>query len=184
MRSDQEDGLTKSILPRCRTDDLHHGRESMPGARYFVTYVTRHREPWLVPDKARQAAVAALFDWHLEGDGELLAASVMPDHVHVLFRLGERLDVGRCVSRWKAQSRRDAGFGGEWQRDFWEHRLRPGDDPEEYGLYVYLNPYRAGLAGRDQSWPGWVCPHTKAFRFVSALSANGSTAARVVGLAR
>jgi putative transposase len=48
----------------------------------------------------------ALRAWHAEGDDAILAATVMPDHVHILFKLGNSLGVGRCVSRWKSAMRR------------------------------------------------------------------------------
>ena len=99
--------------------------------------------------------------WHEEGDGVLLAAIVMPDHLHILFKLGIRLDVGRCVSRWKTEGCKESGYLGAWQRDFWEHRLGNDETWEDYGLYIFLNPFRAGLMARQKVWHGWHSPKTK-----------------------
>jgi putative transposase len=160
-------------VPRRATERLRVGRVSTPGATYFVTCVTEFRLPWLAAPIATEAMKNTLRNWHDEGDGAVLAATVMPDHVHVLFTLGARLDVGRCVSRWKNLGRRLAGYGGRWQRNFWEHRVREQAQWEDYALYVYLNPYRAGLLSRTAKWSGWWAPEPARFGFSSLLGAEG-----------
>jgi putative transposase len=163
-----------SELPVRRTERLYHGRAAVPEATYFVTFVTKYRVPWLKDRKARDAVVGVLRDWHFEGDGKIRAAVVMPDHVHVLCVPGTKLTIGRCISRWKNQSMRASEYAGKWQRDFWEHRIRSSETIEDYGLYMLLNPYRAGLASPGSSWPGWWLPDSKLFRFSSALDERGS----------
>ena len=165
-------GGTESARRRA-TERLHGGRVSLLAATYFVTFVTENRNPWLTAAAATAAMLTALRDWHEEGDGRVLAATVMPDHVHVLFALGRRLDVGRCVSRWKAIGRRLAGYPGAWQRDFWEHRVRVQAQEEDYAPYIYLNPYRAGLWSRSSAWPGWWAPELMRFRFTGLLGPGG-----------
>jgi REP element-mobilizing transposase RayT len=157
---------------RRATERLHVGRVSAAGAVYFVTFVTERRDPWLGAPKAQAAVLEALRVWHDEGDGAVLAATVMPDHVHVLFELGLRLDVGRCVARWKSVTRKLAGYSGAWQRDFWEHRVRVQRHVEEYALYIYLNPYRATMAANTAAWPGWWAPRPTKFRFFGKLAAG------------
>ena len=152
---------------------MHIGRLSAVGAVYFVTFVTAARAPWLGVPVAANAMCEALRNWHLEGDGSVLAATVMPDHVHVLLILGSRLEVGRCVSRWKTVGRRAAGYAGGWQRDFWEHRVRDNERFEDYGLYMFLNPYRAGLAGSGEPWPWWWAPDPARFQFIGLLDPTG-----------
>lgn len=146
----------------------------MSGAVYFVTFVTAERTPWLGTESARAVMLETLREWHLEADGAILAANVMPDHVHVLFVLGHRLNVGRCVSRWKSQARKLAGYIGDWQRDFWEHRLRAEESQEDYGLYIFLNPYRARLLPCDAAWSGSWVPEPDRFRFTTSLGGNGA----------
>ena len=162
-----------SDLPVRQTQRLHRGRLSARGAAYFVTFVTKDREPWLDTQTARESVLTVWREWHLEGDGVVLAVVVMPDHVHVLFRIGAKLTIGRCVSRWKSQALKATGYLGKWQRDFWEHRIRSGDSIEDYGLYMFLNPYRAGLISSGSSWPGWWLPNAAAFKFASALDHDG-----------
>jgi len=159
--------------PKRQSERLHLARVSAKGAVYFVTFVTAQRAPWLGSPKAAEAVLGAIRNWHQEGDGAVLAVTVMPDHLHVLFTLGDRLDVGRCVSRWKTAGRRASGYAGEWQRDFWERRVRDDESPEDYARYILLNPYRAGLAGRGQAWPWWWAPDAEQFRFLALLGSQG-----------
>ena len=35
--------------------------------------------------------------------------------------------------------------------------MREKDDGLSVFLYIYLNPYKAGLLPKDQSWPGYYC---------------------------
>lgn len=162
-----------SNLPVRRTERLHLGRRSVEGAIYFVTFVTEERRPWLGSERALEFALAVLRDWHEEGGGALLAAVVMPDHVHVLLELGDKLSVGRCVSRWKHLMRRRCDYAGTWQRDFWEHRIRTDEKVEDYAFYMFLNPYRAGVLSSGSTWPGWWMPKPRSFQFASALNAEG-----------
>ena len=41
----------------------------------------------------------------------------------------------------------------EWQRDFFEHRLRGSESYREKADYILLNPVRAGLARTPEEWP-------------------------------
>lgn len=169
------DGISQNAATlRRQTERLHWGRVSAPGARYFLTFVTQGRMPWLATVAHRDVMREVLCEWQAEEDGSLLAATIMPDHVHALIELGDRLSVGRLVARWKAQAVRRCCHAGAWQRDFWEHRLRPEETTEEYGLYLFLNPYRAGLIPAAQNWEGWCCPRLAAFRFTCMLEENGT----------
>ena len=160
--------------PERKTERLHLGRSSASGARYFVTMVTAHRQPWLAQSAGAQAVLSALQSWHTAGDGRIFAATVMPDHVHVLFELGQSLPLGRCVARWKAEARRKIAYAGAWQRDFWEHLVRTEESWEDYGLYLFLNPYRAGLVRAGNAWPWWWAPEPGLFQFAGSLDANGA----------
>lgn len=162
-----------SQLKRRLTERMHAGRMPVSGAVYFLTLVTRNRQPWLGVSSGRAAMLSVIQAWHGEGDGAVLAAIVMPDHVHVLIRQGASLPIGRVVARWKSQAMKACNYIGSWQRDFWEHRLRTEESWEDYGLYMLLNPYRAGLAKPEVVWPGWYCPEPRGFAFISHLERSG-----------
>jgi hypothetical protein len=52
---------------------------------------------------------------------------------------------------------------------------------ERYGLYVFLNPYRAGLITADEKWPHWWCPHPENLSFISELNPAGTPPPEWIG---
>jgi putative transposase len=148
------DGSRCDGLVQRRTAELLKGRCSISSAVYFVTFCTERRAPTLRCDAVYRAAYVANRKMETTGDARFLAATVMPDHVHLLFELGSRLSLDRVVSKWKAQVRRTVS-GVVWQANFFEHHLRPDELREPYAWYVFMNPYRAGLIDPDEVWRGW-----------------------------
>jgi REP element-mobilizing transposase RayT len=114
-------------------------------------------------------------DFDARGDTTTLAATVMPDHFHWLFMLGPRLSLGRVLAKFKTHTGKLLNVAGaEWQRDFFEHRLRESESAEGYGFYIFMNPYRARLIAIGAPWPGWHCPRPDRFSFSSMLDSAGS----------
>lgn len=144
-----------------------------PVATYFLTLTTVGRQPWLLIPRTRDAFMAVLRAWHRERDGRVLAAIAMPDHVHVLLELGDSLSPMQLVSRWKAGMRRGAGYAETFETEGRGHRLREGENPENYALYMYLHPYRARMAQPEETWAGWWLPDPALFKFPAALSKEG-----------
>ena len=157
------------MLPQRRNPNLWRRRVSLPGARYFITCCTRERRAGLT-----RPSVAKALQEHLSSievsDAEVFCVTVMPDHVHVLFRLGVRLKLGQLVGRLKVQTRdalRPWNLG--WQDDYFEHRLGPDEESEPYARYLFLNPYRAGLIPQNEDWPWWWTGNFVSFGFLKAV---------------
>jgi putative transposase len=109
-----------------------------------------------------------------DGDVPWLAATIMPDHVHVLFELGDRLSLDRLLAKIKGLVTRSiAAPLPIWQENAFEHRLRSQEESEDYGFYIFMNPYRAGLLQMDAIWPGWICTEPARFRFLDTLKSGG-----------
>jgi REP element-mobilizing transposase RayT len=158
-----------------RTGALHAHRWSQPADRYFVTCCTRFRAPGLTNASVSGVVNNTIVTLDEHVDVTTHAFTVMPDHVHWLFTLGGRLSLGRVIARMKAQTRDAlAGVKLTWQRDFFEHRLRAKESIESYGLYVFLNPYRAGLIPAGEKWPYWRCPEPGRFDFMPRLDSGGT----------
>ena len=158
-------------MPTRRTSALHAHRCAQTGHTYFVTCCTQRRQPGLTQPNLAPALLAHCAACDTTGDVCTLACTIMPDHVHWLFTQGERLSLGRIIARWKTQTRALLAEANlHWQRDFFEHQLRPGESPEDYGLYLFLNPYRAGILPPEKPWPYWSAPHPEAFGFTAWLT--------------
>jgi putative transposase len=79
-------------------------------------------------------------------------AVIMPDHVHLILsfpEIGKRAQT--IVSKWKEWTAKSLGI--DWQRDFFEHRLRGDEGFREKADYILANPVRAGLVEKSQDWP-------------------------------
>ena len=78
-------------------------------------------------------------------------AVIMPDHVHLVVRFPPQTEFVRAVRQWKHWTARQLGV--EWQRDFFDHRLRSEESLDEKVRYLLNNPVRAGLVEDFQEWP-------------------------------
>jgi len=162
--------MTTSVRKTAR---LRWARISIPGASYFLTICTQHRESILIHPLHAGQLTSAMLALHAAGDIVLHSATIMPDHVHLPFELGSRLTVGQVMAKFKTQGR-ESGSTWRWQQDGFEHRLRPDESEEDYGFYIFMNPYRARLLDTKDHWPWWVCPEPMRFRFAQCQNANGT----------
>ena len=80
---------------------------------------------------------------------------LMPDHLH-LFCAPRDLTVTlqRWVSYWKREfSCLHLPETGDWLRNFWDTRLRRGENYTQKWNYVRENPLGAGLVKQPDDWP-------------------------------
>jgi REP element-mobilizing transposase RayT len=89
---------------------------------------------------------------------ELIAACLMPDHLHAVVSPREK-NIIKWVDGFKSFSTRVAQptFGERilWQPGFYDRRLRDQAEFEAAVLYVVNNPVAAGLVEDISEWP-WV----------------------------
>ena len=76
---------------------------------------------------------------------------LMPDHLHGMFSFFESPPIRKAITDFKAFVARRHRVS--WQRDFFDHRLRDGDNYEEKAHYIRMNPVRAGLVRDWRDWP-------------------------------
>lgn len=157
-------------MERRKTGNLRKGRVSIPGARYFITLNVHQRKRVLCSKPVFKDAKEFLNMAHKKDLAHFLGFILMPDHVHWLFRLGASTSVEQTLRMLKFHlGSRLRASGYRWQSNFFEHRLRESEDAETYGRYIFLNPYRAGLIGRNEIWPFWIENQEFQFRFEASL---------------
>jgi len=91
----------------------------------------------------RQAALR----WHVR------LALLMPDHLHMLVSFPLQEALPRVVANFKECTAKRVAL--EWQRDFFDHRLRGDESLDEKASYIRMNPVRARLVACAELWP-WV----------------------------
>ena len=57
----------------------------------------------------------------------------------------------QVVLKWKEWTARELDI--DWQRDFFEHRLRDEQSRREKADYILQNPVRKGLVTSAEEWP-------------------------------
>jgi putative transposase len=137
---------------------LRRGRVSGAGFTYFITFCTAGRLPGLNSERISQHLVKETRSMQAESIWTIRCATLMPDHVHLLIDLGDKLSLGKAVARLKARTAstlRESRLA--WQAGYYDHRLRQNENILPYFLYVYLNPHRAGLIPADAEWPWFIC---------------------------
>jgi REP element-mobilizing transposase RayT len=112
-------------------------------------------ECWLRNAEVAKTIVAS-FDHDDGKDYEMVAFAVMPNHVHVVFRLKGELD--DVIKRWKSYTAHRANeilrrSGTFWQSNYFDVLMRDSEQLQRTIQYVLDNPAKAGL--RD--WPHTQC---------------------------
>ena len=81
----------------------------------------------------------------------------MPDHLHLMARFPKDPGMRATMGEWKRWTARMLGI--EWQRDFFDHRIRNAQEYEEKAFYIRQNPVRKGLVAAARDWPhAWAVP--------------------------
>jgi putative transposase len=109
----------------------------------------------------RRANIAALVEGSLlfrqDVQYELRAWVIMPNHVHLLFRV-LNVPMGQLVDAWKGFTAKEAnkllGHKGQfWQEGYWDTYMRDGEHELKTQRYIENNPTKAKLAASPKEWP-------------------------------
>jgi REP element-mobilizing transposase RayT len=73
---------------------------------------------------------------------------LMPDHCHALISFSPEIEMRKSISDWKRYTSRK--FGIDWQRDFFDHRIRDDENLDEKAYYIRMNPVRKGIVRRSK----------------------------------
>lgn len=119
---------------------------------YFVTICVKNRQSVLANAAAFDAfktAVGKLHHWRV------LAAMMMPDHLHLIVVPTEDREtkLGNFSGALKRCMRDQLNALWDFQPGCFDRLLRSDESLHEKWLYVRENPVRAGLAKHWKDWP-------------------------------
>jgi REP element-mobilizing transposase RayT len=118
---------------------------------YFLTFCVANRQKVLANDAAFAAfksAIVRMTKWNL------IAAILMPDHVHLLLAPQDRdAAVGNASAAIKRFMRQELLAAWQWQPGSFDRLLRSGESAEQKWQYMRENPVRAGFVKEWADWP-------------------------------
>lgn len=133
-------------------------RHYIPNSIVFITIVTYHRNPLLIKNinNLRIAFKTCPYKF------DILAACVLPDHLHLLIKPNNIEQLSKIISSIKycfsksiiniikpETSRREKGI---WQRRFYDHIIRSEEDLNRHIDYIHYNPVKHGLVKASKDW--------------------------------
>ena len=151
--------MVRGMYKHRRGHTLRNGRHSAEGQVYLVTTVTRDRRRLFEDFEVGTIVSRTLAQPALWPDADLLAWTLMPDHLHLLVQLRAGGDLSMLMQRLKAVTSLEAGRlvgpGGIWQHGFHDRAVRKEESLRDVARYVIANPIRAGLVARVADYPFW-----------------------------
>jgi putative transposase len=159
------DGPPSQIFPKRRKP------HRLPRCEYqkilqpvFFAACTKHHRPILLSG-GLPGTLGDLLNSNSRRYGcEIIAATLMPDHLHVLACVskegGDVLSFFEGFKRGAAINAAKTGPGDLWQRDFWDRHTRNDHDLRRCVTYILWNPVEESLCERPEDWPfttfrGW-----------------------------
>jgi putative transposase len=122
------------------------------GAWYFITIncAQRNINQLCLPEIANAILASIAFN-HDRQAWFCRFALLMPDHLHAILAVPRDPGLKTTLSRWKHYIATQHKI--EWQRDFFDHRLRNEAELKEKSTYISMNPVRRGLCEKPEAWP-------------------------------
>jgi REP-associated tyrosine transposase len=130
------------------------------GAIYFITICCEQRG---TNQLCHDVSASVLFNtariYHERGRWNLNLLLLMPDHLHALIGIDGRNSLSQLIRDYKRITAKLAQI--QWQRNFFDHRLRNDESLAEKFAYICQNPIRAGLTKDEAVWPYVFIPNLK-----------------------
>jgi len=157
-------------LPEKGSRMLRKGRVSWPGCYYFVSSAKAEAAPMLDNKPCFEIIRCEVCRLEKEKLWECLALVLMPDHLHMVVRLGQGTDLSRVMDLFKGRTSRQINRtkntqGRVWFRGFHDHLIRPDQPIPNFLDYILRNPTHAHLAKISSDYP-YLFVKEKAFNLV------------------
>ena len=134
--------------------DLHTSSSNT----YFVTANAFQQQSLFQSERNASLLVSTLFSYRDQGKFLIHEFAIMPNHVHLLLTLGERVTLERAIQFAKGgfsfRAGRELGIATEiWQRGYTDHRIRDERDFASHREYIRMNPVKACLSETPEQYP-------------------------------
>ena len=129
---------------------------------YFISISCKKRgSNFLAHDRTSSDLIQSWLYLQTAGKCTPLFIMIMKNHLHLLSRFQdhEGKTMAAVISSWKRFTARTLAV--EWQRNFFDHRIRNQNDFNQKWEYIQNNPVKAGYVKESSDWPHqWVheCP--------------------------
>jgi putative transposase len=125
---------------------------------FFVSTSTAGRRCLLQKTDFAELFIDCLRQHHAKGRFDVHAFVVMPDHVHVLFTLGDEVTLERSMTFIKGtfsfRMKRELGYLLEvWSEGYHDERIRSAEHCARVMEYIEQNPVLAGLSATAREFP-------------------------------
>jgi putative transposase len=122
------------------------------GSPFFITVCAAKRggSPLLAPGVA-PGLINGVRHYHDERRWYCRLILLMPDHLHAVLAVPHAEEIAHLVGNWKRFATNRHGV--QWQRGFFDHRLRSPEEGDLKLAYIRQNPVRGGWVSSAQEWP-------------------------------
>jgi putative transposase len=97
-----------------------------------------------------EAVLAAMRHNHEKLAWHCRLCLLMPDHLHAIIAFPRDAGMKTVITNWKKFIATNLGV--DWQRDFFDHRLRDQNEVQAKTSYILMNPVKKGLCERMEDW--------------------------------
>ncbi|MHC4598671.1 MAG: REP-associated tyrosine transposase [Planctomycetota bacterium] len=151
--------IADSSSAKPHSSNLRKGRVSLPGHFYFTRKsVSNQQDTNLAESEIAEIIIERFLFAKKHKWLKITAFVIMPDHYHLLLRLGKAISLSDIFSRMSSFATREihsvSGKSGDiWQKSFYDHLVRKTERLPKIVSYIHLNPVRAGLVKNPEEWP-------------------------------
>jgi putative transposase len=122
---------------------------------FSITICCRDRaQNQLCLDRVAAGLIEAAVFYQRQSRWTLHIFLLMPDHLHMIASFPHQESMSEVIRSWKRATARRHGI--VWQRNYFDHRVRPEDGLQQKTDYIRQNPVRAGLVSDSNEWPHFV----------------------------
>jgi len=137
---------------------LRKGRLTWPKGNYFISSFIAEDAEHIDNIQCYDILTGELAGLEQDRDLALLALVVMPDHIHMVIKLGPDADLSRAMKLFKGRTslkinRALKRTGSVWYQGFHDHLIRPEEPLKNFIQYIIYNPVKKGLAKNPSEWP-------------------------------